>query len=448
MNARNARLVAAIAAAGLMLGGCGGGSGNGSGGIPPTSSTNPAAAGKLTFAVGTANIEGTTTALNVVTTFRSSSSLSASLVNTPTIGGPFTFSVAAVAPGTGADPFSTIPGGPGPMDIASGTITGTPQTVHVGTTPASNNESSFGQSGGVFSQSLSPGNETNNTGQAYSYVPYGIDVYGLSALATDPGNVPFGGPPAFDPDGKGMGLRDGLNLLGHGVLGIPEGFTAFAGITPTAGKYTMNLSVATGFNGPNPTFQTVTGSATLSSTTPLPLLDATLLAFTPDGNGGATFTVPASYFTGGVTEVYVQVIDTGNAGTNCQGALGATGGAGDVYYTIVATAAGNQSLPDTAGPNIGASGTFVPSESICTAAANTAANGGTATAADSYEVLVIGADYDMYGYSFITSKKPPAQVASFNGNQADITVSVPLTGVYPATPAMKTRTAVHVVHAR
>ncbi|HEX8806350.1 MAG TPA: hypothetical protein VF741_05335, partial [Candidatus Aquilonibacter sp.] len=432
MNAKHTQLLAAVAAAGLMLGGCGGGGGNGSGGIPPISSTNPASAGKLTFAVGTANIEGTTTALNVVTTFRSSDGLSASLVNTPTISGPFKFTVAAAAAGSGADPFSTIPGGPGPMDIAASSITGTPQTVHVGTTPTSSNESSFGQSGGVFSQSISPGNETNNTGQAYSYVPYNIDVYGLSALNGDPGDVPFGGPPAFDPDGNGMGLRDGLNLLGHGVLGIPEGFTAFDGLTPSTGTYSMSLSVSTGFSGSTPTFSTVTGSATLSSTTPLPLLDATLLAFTPDGNGGATFTVPASYFAGGVSEVYVQVIDTGNGSTNCQGALGATGGAGDVYYTIVATAGGSYTLPDTDGPNIGAAGALTASESICTAAANTAANGGTATAADSYEVLVIGADYDMYGYSYITSKKPPAQTASFSGKQADITVSAPLTAVYPA----------------
>jgi hypothetical protein len=444
MNLQHTRLIAAVAAAGLLLGGCGGGGGNGSGGIPPISSTNPASAGKLTFAVGTANIEGTTTALNVVTTFRSSNGLSASLVNTPTISGPFTFSTTAAAPSNAtADAYSTIPGGPGAMDIASGTITGTPQTVHVGTAASASNESSFGQSGGVFSQSLSPGNETNNTGQAYSYVPYGIDVYGLSALGTDPGNVPFGGPPAFDPDGNGMGLRDGLNLLGHGVLGIPEGFTAFAGTNVAAGTYTMSLSVATGFSGPTPTFQTVKGTASLSSTTPLPLLDATQLAFTPDGNGGATFTIPASYFSGGVKEVYVQVIDTGNGATNCQGALGATGGAGDVYYTIVETAGGNYKLPDTDGPNIGTSGALTPSESICTAAANTAANGGTATAADNYEVLVIGADYDMYGYSYISSKTPPAQVASFSGNQADITVSVPLTGTYPATPTLKTRPLVH-----
>ncbi len=442
MKGQHTRLIAAVAAAGLLLGGCGGGGGNGSGGIPATTSTNPASAGKLTFAVGTANIEGTTTALNVVTTFRASSGLSASLVNTPTITGPLTFTVAASAPNGGADPFSTIPGGPGAMDIASNSITGTPQTVHVGTTPTASNESSFGQSGGVFSQSLSAGNETNNTGQAYSYVPYGIDVYQTTALAGDPGNVPFGGPPAFDPDGNGMGLRDGLNLLEYGVVGIPEGFTSFAGVTPNTGTYTMSLSVSTGFSGSTPTFQTVTGSASLTSTTPLPLLDATQLAFTPDGNGGATFTVPASYFTGGVKEVYVQVIDTGIGGTNCQGVLGTEDGAGNVYYTIVATAAGNYTLPDTDGPNIGASGTLVPSESICTAAANTTANNGTATAGDNYEVLVIGTDYDMYGYSYISSKKPPAQVASFSGSQADITVSVPLTGVYPAAPAKKTRTLI------
>jgi hypothetical protein len=438
---KHTKVMAVLAAAGFLLGGCGS-SGNGSGGIPPISSTNPASNGKLTFAVGTANIEGTT-ALNVVTTFRSSDGLSASLVNTPTITGPFTFTEATAptpAPNA-ADPFSTIPGGPGAMDLAAGAITGTPQTVHVGLAPTAFTESSFGQSGGVFSQSLSPGNEQGSTGQAYSYVPYGIDAYETTALAGDPGNTPFGGPPAFDPDGDGMGLRDGLNLLGHGVLGIPEGFTAFSDVNVSAGTYTMSLSVATGFSGSTPTFQTVTGKASLTNTAPLPTLSVAALNFTPDGSGGAAFTVPASYFTDGVSEVYVQVIDTGDGSgnTNCQGTLGATGGAGPVYYTVIATAAGSYTLPDTDGPNTNTTGgtsNLTPSESICTAAANSTATSGSVTVGDTYEVIVYGTDYDMYGYSFIKAKSPPPQVASFNGGQADITVSAPGTATYPAVPAI------------
>lgn len=448
MNLQSTRILAAAAAAGLLLGGCGGG-GNGSSGIPSTTSTNPTSVGKLSFAVGTANIQGTI-GLNVAAVYRASDGLSASLTNTPTISGPakfFTGATAATA--DGADFYSTIPGGPGVLDISSGTITGTPQTLQYGTAVATNT-SSFGQSGGVFSQAISPGNESVSSNQAFSYRPYDIDVYQatFASAAADKNNaadVPFGGPPAFDPDGNGMGLRDGLNTLKYGVLGIPEGFTAFAatGLTPAAGAYTMSLSVPTGHSGATPTFSTVTGSASITSTTPLPSLDPTLLAFTPDGSGGATFTIPASYFTGGVTEVYVQVVDLGDGGTNCQGTYGTP--AGPVYYTIVATAAGAQKLPDTDGPNTavnaGAS-SLTPSESICTAAANTTANGGTATPGDTYTVMVVGLDYDAYGNSYIKSSKPPAQVATWNGTQADITVSNVLSGVYPAVPALKRRAAV------
>jgi hypothetical protein len=430
MNVKRSPLMAAATVAGLLLSGCGGG-GNGSAGIPSTTSVNPTSVGKLTFAVGTANIDGTT-GLNVVAMYRSSNGLAASLVNTPTISGPMSLPATAAAPSKlSADPFSTIPGGPGPVDLAAKAITGTPQSVHQGTTPTTATESSFGQSGGVFSQSLSPGNETTG-GTPYSYVPYGIDVYGTTALAGDPANEPFGGPPAFDPDGNGMGLRDGLNNLGAGVVGIPEGFTSFeAGIVPVAGQYTMSLAVATGFSGSTPTTATVTGTATLSSVTPLPTLTAP--AFTPDGNGGGSVTLPSADFTGGVSEVYVQIIDTGNGkgNSNCQGVRGATGGAGPVYYTIVATAAGTYTLPDTDGPNLLTSGgpsALQASPSICTVAQNTAANGGTASPGDNYEVQLIGTDYDMYGASLINPKKPPAQVPSFNGTQADITVSAPVTG--------------------
>jgi len=429
MNLKLSPFMAASAAAGLLLGGCGG-SGNGSNAIPPVKTVNPVTAGKLTFAVGTANIAGTI-GLNVVSMFRASNGLSASLVNTPTISGPFKFTVSASTPNGGADPFSTIPGGPGPMDINSGTITGTPQTVHQGITPTAATESSFGQSGGVFSQSIAPGNETTG-GQAYSYVPYGIDVYGITGI----GVVPWGGPPAFDPNADGMGLRDGLSNLGNGVVGVPEGFTSFEGVTPVAGTYTMSLSVSTGFSGSTPTFGTVTGTAALGSVAGLPTLASP--AFTPDGNGGGTVVLPASDFAGGVTEVYIQIVDTGNGSgnSNCQGTRGADGGAGPVYYTIIAKAAGTYTLPDTDGPNVltkGGPSALQPSESICTVAANTAAAtasgaGAASDAGDGYAVYLVGTDYDMYGASYITSKSPPAQQPSFNGTQADITVSTPVTG--------------------
>ena len=445
MNLKLSPFMAAATAAGLLLGGCGGG-GNGSAGIPKITSTNPAANGKLVFNVGTANIAGTP-GVNVVTYFRTSSGISASLVNTPSISGPsgWLTNAAAGAAGAGYDPFSTITsdgslGGVAPADIAASALTGTPQTVHVGSTPTATTTTTFGQSGGVFSQSLSPGNETNSTAAAYSYVPYGIDVFNATALAGDAANAPWGGPPSFDPDGTKEGLRDGLNNLGDGVLGIPEGFTTFeGGVAPTTGTYTMNLSVATGFSGPTPTFQTVTSIAALKSATLLPTLTAPAIAL--DGSGGGTVTLTAADFAGGISQVYVEIVDTGIAGggTNCQGVRGPSS-AGPVYYTIVAKAAGTVTLPDNDGPNVATTGgpsNIVTSPSICTAADNlaaqTAANNGTAPATppagDSYEVVLIGLDYDMYDASYPIAKTQAAPATTDSSGQTDITVSAPKAGI-------------------
>jgi hypothetical protein len=90
-------------------------------GPPATSSVNVLSPsyGKLQFAVGTANIYGTATGLNVVSTYRQTNGKSAVLVNTPTITGPaaLTFTVPATTVGTdpetggacGYDAFSTVP---------------------------------------------------------------------------------------------------------------------------------------------------------------------------------------------------------------------------------------------------------------------------------------------------------------------------------------------------
>ena len=115
-------------------------------------------------------------------------------------------------------------------------------------------------------------------------------------------------------------------------------------------------------------------------------------------------------------------MDSGDGGTNCQGEVGAA--AFPVYYTILVKAPGTYTLPDTIGPNTtitsGVSD-ITPSESICTAAANTTANGAT-TVGDSYSVQAIGADYPLYEslYPGNTSQSPT--LAGANG-QADITIS-------------------------
>jgi hypothetical protein len=147
-----------------LLAGC---SGGGSNGIPKISSVNPISTGKLQIAVGTANLYGTVSGLNVVSTYRQAGGLSNVTVDTPTITGPFTLPAASAA-GSGVDPYSTLPGGPSAEEVAVGReITGTSQAVHIGTpacdqtTPCSEpvvgggtqsvapNTSTFGQSGGV-----------------------------------------------------------------------------------------------------------------------------------------------------------------------------------------------------------------------------------------------------------------------------------------------------------
>lgn len=432
MNLKHTRYILAIAAAGVLLSGCGGGGSNGSKGIPPISSVNPTTTGTLEFAVGTANFDGVA-GMNVVATYRQSNGLSNVLVDTPTITGPFTIAPAAPAGAAGADgwndPYSTLPAGYGNLD-ANGTITGTSQLVAPGTPATTANVSTFGQSGGVFTNGFAPANSTNQ-GVAYSNQPYTEPLYNGALTGAQAANefIPYGGPPAFDPNKDNMGLRDGLSSLA--VAGIPEAFTMFAGVSPSAGSYSLSLVVPTGFNGPTPTTATVSATAKLTSTALLPTLSTPTL--TTDGAGGGTLTLPAADFAGGISEVYVQIIDTGDGGTNCQGSLGADGVGGSVYYTIVAKAAGTVTLPNTDGPNTSTtSGTsnLKPSESICTGAANTTANGGTATPGDGYTVQIVGLDYDMYGATYPITTSAAPTLTGGNG-QADITVSPLVTGVSP-----------------
>jgi hypothetical protein len=433
-----------------LLAGC---SGGGSNGIPQISSVNPTSTGKLQFAVGTANLYGSATGLNVVSTYRPANGLSNVTVDTPTIKGPITLPAASAAgnfrvdPNTGAsiDPYSTLvdgpgstPDGPSAQEVALREITGTSQFIHPGTpvcdqaTPCTEpnaaggtvtvgpNSSTFGQAGGVFTNGISPGNYTTN-GVPISFVPYTEPIYDTSVNAFEP----FGGPPAFEnSNGNGLGLRDGLSNLGAGVLGIPLGITTFAGVAAGTGAYTLSVVVPTGFSGSTATSATVTASANLTTTTKLGTAVAPVL--TLDANGGGTFAVTA--FPSGVTEELVQIVDFGdtNSGAtlSCQGAIGASEGAGPVYYTFLIKAPGLYTLPDTIGPNTtnnSGVGVITPSPSICTAAQNTAAAGAT-TAADVYTIQVIGADYPLYESLYPISALQTPALTGANG-QADITIS-------------------------
>lgn len=433
------------------LAGCGGAATS----APPVNSVNPTSPSysSLQFAVGTANMYGNgAIGLNVVSTFRQTGGESATGVNTPSLTGNFKIQASPAPANTSfPDPYTTVYwGGPSIREARGNAIAGTSQSILPGT-PACDepgapagftscpaglapNTSTFGQSGGVFAMGLAPYNAVASSGQAYSYQPYPQPFYAPADNTSQYAFVPWGGPPAFDPDGTGLGERDGVGSI-NGVdsfgfayfLGVGEGITVFDGVTPGAGNYTLNVAVATVGNGGAITTNTLTKGASLNPAIVLPAISTP--AFTPDGNGGGSFTatLPA-----GVTEAYVQIVDygpggygSGSAPTNCQGPRGTQ--FAPVYYTIHLTASGTYKLPDTIGPNTATSGgktNIVPSPSICTAAQNTAAQG-TATAGDDMVVQMIGFDYPIYaaalGLTQPTTPQNPSIVGS-NG-QADITIA-------------------------
>ena len=435
---------------------------------PTINSVNPNY-GKLQFAVGTANLYGSTTGLNVVSTLRQPNGHSAYGVDTPIITGPFTFSVGA-APAIGqnlADPYTTFPNnGPSLPEstAAAPQIGGTPQTVTVGTPfcdgigsvppgftscpgGVSPNATTFGQSGGVFAMGLAPYNTVASTGQSYSYQPYPNPIYEQTGHFQF---VAWGGPPAFDPDGDGMGTRDGLIVTDTDsfgdpyFLGVGEGVSIFEGVAANTGTYTMNVQLA--IAGPSgPQIVTKTATANLNSTALLPTIAAPVV--TPDGNGdgGASVNVTSSSFPGApLTEALVQIIDYGpgagpnnpqNTGAitaaNCQGPKGTS--FAPVYYTFFVTAAGVQNLGALQGPNTNLNGGaqhLQPSPSICTAAQNQAAgtpdqNGDFV--ADNITVQIIGFDYPDFeaAHSLLGNSVPQTPSIVGGAGQSDITVSVP-----------------------
>ena len=417
--------------------------------------------GKLQFAVGTANLYGTTTGLNVVSTMRQPNGHSAYGVDTPTITGPFTFSVGpAPAIGFGLpDPYTTFANlGPSLPETTAATplIGGTPQTITVGTpfcdgigsvppgftvcpSGVSPNATTFGQSGGVFAMGIAPYNTVASTGQSYSYQPYAQPMYEQTGHAQF---VPWGGPPAFDPDGDGMGTRDGLIVTDHDsfgdpyFLGVGEGVTVFEGVTASTGSYTLQAQIAVA--GPNgPQILNKTATANLASTAMLPTITAPIVTPDSNGDGGASVAVTPSNFPGSpLTEALVQVVDWGPGGgpgngggfnPNCQGPKGVS--FAPVYYTFFVTSATTYNLGATQGPNTNLTGgrnNLQPSPSICTATQNQ--NAGAANAGDNITVQIIGFDYPDYeaAHSLLGNTVPQAPAIVGAAGQSDITVSVPM----------------------
>ena len=364
---------------------------------PPGATTvvSPSSA-KAQLAVGTANLFGTSTGMNVVATMRTPSGSSV-LLSTPTLTGPFAL---PAAPGTKTSTGATIADGPSASEIATGgVISGTPQ-VAPGTPMSQIPATTFGIAGGLFANGFIPAN-ADNLGVA-RVTPYTQPLY---AQADVNKFVPLGGPPAFDPNGNGEGTRDGT--FDPSVLGVYEGLNIFAGVTPKTGAYALNVVIPSN-----------AGNTTISASANLPAIVAlatvTAPTFVPDGNGGGSFAVslPA-----GVTDALVSVTDIGatDGKANCH-----LGNPGTAYYTIHATASGTLALPDSDGPRT-ATSPFTTTPTICTAAQNSAV--GNTSGGDMLTVQLIGADYPLYAsnYLFNLTSQLPAIVGP-NGTD-DITVS-------------------------
>jgi hypothetical protein len=446
------RIVSASALLTLALAGC-----SGSGSNPAPVTTVNVLQGKLELAVGTANIfgdlggsaNGSATGLNVVASFRQvpgqqTVGASETLVNTPSLSGPFTLpaGLSAVADDYGA----TITAGPTATEVASHTISSTAQPP-AGTYPVTS--TSFGVSNGVYSAGIEPFNTTVvggpgalPAGEPVSYAPNIVPAYDpLYAAGDSNAFVPFGGPPAFDFNGTGRGTRDGLGEPST-ELGIEEGLDVFQGVVPRTGTYTLTVVVPT--QSANLSLST---SASLNSTALLPAI-APPATVTADANGGLSaipIVVPPR-----VTEAFVQITDFGPAQSTDPNAVSAASCNGSdvspTYYTLRVTKSGTYALADGLGPVAAPSAS---NPSICTAAQNTAyslanVSGFTGTAGpDQFTVQLVGFDYPAYADSPIDELGNPAPALAGASGQADITISSAAAFPAGASSDIRRRRALH-----
>ena len=402
----------------------------------PVTTVNPIN-GKLQLAVGTANIfgdlgagNGSATGLNVVATFRQVAGqqtvgASETLVNTPTLSGPMTLPAGV---GTPDDYGATVLTGPTAAEIANATISATGQPP-AGTYPVA--ASSFGVSNGVFASGIEPFNTTVvggpgqlPAGQTISYAPNAQPLYDplVASGAGDPnGFVPFGGPPAFDPNKDGRGTRDGQGEPSD-QLGVEEGLDVFQGVVPRTGSYALKVVIPTAAQD-----LTVSANATLASTATLPSFFAPTTV-TADGNGGLSaipVTLPA-----GVTEAYVQITDFGPTQSTAANAVNPVSCNGsettNAFYTLRVTASGSYALADGIGP-VGTTSATNPT--LCTAAQNTAYSIANVTGftgqsdGDQFTVQFVGFDYPAYAASPIAELGNPSPTLTGANGQADITIS-------------------------
>jgi hypothetical protein len=386
---------ASVLLAGVLLASCGGG-----GVAEPNVRQANLTANKLQLAVGVATFADGTQGLNVVSTFRQPNGLSATLVNTPSLSGPFVNSAPAGASCPGSsfvaglvgraylagfaelDQTFTVTGAAG-SDAGTHTISGSPQVAPGNPVPCT----SLGEGGGVFAYGLTLQNatvdQTTNVSPKYFY-PQPLFAPGSQSP------IPYvGGPPAYP------NVRTGA--YPSGFAGFPQGFLTFAVGAPPPGTYTLGVAVPAA-NALSASFS-ATGSIT--SATGLPAFGAAPTV-TEDANGDGGLTV-AFVAPAGVTESIVDIVDVGPS----SGSSAPPNGAAPLYYTIVAHGSGAQvvTLPPTLGP-VAPNGTASPS----------------LLPGDDYTVTVIGANYPLFEAGPPGNLQPTPQIAGANG-QADITFS-------------------------
>lgn len=350
---------------GALLAGCSGVTTNGSSYSPPVTQA-PLGSNVLTFAVGTANFQGTTY-LNTVVSYRQPSGASAVLVDTPTITGPAGFTVPAV--------------GSAGTDGGTNHISGTPQTAPTNPPASPPPATTFGQSGGAFSYGFAPFN-SNTLGTAF--YPGNPQLYAQPFYIASASKLRFyGGPPAFPF------FNDGTYPAGF--LGYAQGFTMF-GATPVSGQYTLQVVVPAA-NAPPVTAQQ---NATLNAAIVLGV--PTVSGITEDGSGGLSGTVTPG---AGSSETLVYVVDTAAA----------------LYYTvgpISGTAAATFTLPNNLAP-CGTPGCKGSTGSIATG--------------DTYSIYAVSYDYPAFESAPPNSKSATPAITGSNG-QADLSVSAVTSGTY------------------
>jgi hypothetical protein len=381
--------------ASAMLCACGGG-----GAAEPALKQANLLSNKLQLAVGVATFADGSLGLNVVSTFRKPNGFSGTLVNTPSITGPFTVTAPAGASCPGSSFIAGLtgraylagfaqldghfsPAGASGADAGTHTISGSPQTAPGAAVPCT----SLGEGGGVFAYGITLQNATvdqsTNVSPRYFY-PQPLFAPGLQSP------IPYvGGPPAYP------NVRTGEYPTGF--AGYPQGFLTLATGAPPAGTYTLNVLVPAA-NAGSANFS---ATGTISSPGGLPAF-AAAPAVTEDANGDGGLTVA---FTAppGVTESVVDIVDIGpNSGSSAP-----PNGAAPIFYTLVAHGGGAQvvTLPPNLGP-VAANGTGSPS----------------LLPGDNYTVTVIGVNYPLFEAGPPGNLEMSPTIAGANG-QADITFS-------------------------